>query len=270
MNETVPLTAMYLPPATRDPTKAKVTNQNFGPKEIRTIPTLKPLQTSQLSITKNHPTTHQPNPSPRPNQFHRFISHQHFELFLLLAAKVKLLRQALATNSPPHHPHLLALDHSTHAVRSTEVSNTARFFRTTLVPSLPGGGPFPPLIPQGVYPSTDRLMEEAMGAMAAEYGRCAVWYAARGGGRPGVELGLARARGGKRAKVGGGKVGAGKGSGRPGGDAIAVKYSKRQTDVLTDWMIDHKVRIVFAYGFLDPGVKRNKVSYAGRSTGCYP
>lgn len=242
MNETAPPTVMP-PPPQRDQDVSKGKTNQSGKKRTKRMFNVDSLQVDKCSENKDRivmmpPLLSSPKHCSMMNEFHRFLAHEDFERFLLIASKVKLVRQALVTGSIPSKPCVLTLNHSKRDINSAEVSNTAKFIRSTLIPSPVGSNNSFSLysISRGTYQSTDSLISEAINAMIHEYERCMSWYSAKQR-RSKHEPLVNHPRKTKRVKTGSPKA-----LSKPSSEAIAVKYSKRQTDILTNWMINNKVK----------------------------
>ena len=136
----------------------------------------------------------------------RMICHEHFPALLAKATKVKGMREKMEMNSagaPTTNGSMLDPNQVIAAVTrmKTALSNKQ--------------GTDMPVVRKGTYPLTDSMLEESFEVLQKELERCESWYEQR----------KLNAAGGKR---------------NANGEPIVVKYAKWQTDILMNWMIEHK------------------------------
>ncbi len=168
------------------------------------------------------------------SDFQRFLFHQDFGLFILLATKVKIIRKNLVSGTIPNASDVITITHIQSRKGQKEVDEAAKLIQSKLF--IGGGDDFnftKIVLPRGTCKVTDDLMKESIISLAREFNRCMTWYNAFKGQsltksppRKRVRLNIER-----REK-------------KKSNEAIAVKYSKHQTDILTNWMIDHVVSIL--------------------------
>ena len=157
------------------------------------------------------------------NEFDRFVGHEDFGRLLTVAAKVKALRSAIKETEAALDMAIMSLPFDGNG---GEIEATANVIRKHAREDQT-----PDNVPRGLFPITDSLLDEAIDSLTKEFSRCLVIHSAVEGSR---EEGN-KSRSNKRKKKGG-----------QAGEAIAVKYSKRQTDILTAWMIQHRVSYLTA------------------------
>ncbi len=157
------------------------------------------------------------------SEFQRFIAHQDFGLYILLASKVKVIRNNLLCGTVPDTLDVVSITHIESREGKNEVDEMANLIQTRL---LLGSNTkiniSNVIVPRGTFYRTDDLMEESIVSLTREFNKCMTWYNALKEQSP--PKSPPKKKGKKR-----------------NNDAIVVKYSKRQTDILTNWMIDHKV-----------------------------
>jgi len=130
----------------------------------------------------------------------RMICHEDFPALLAKATQVKEMRHAMDMDTTPSSSGNM-LD-PTHVISAVERMKNA----------LSNKGNDMVVVTKGMYPLTDSMLEESFEILQKELERCEEWYD-------------------QRKLVGNNKRKA---------EAIAVKYAKWQTDILMNWMIEHK------------------------------
>jgi hypothetical protein len=175
------------------------------------------------------------------SDFERFIGHENFDFFLFLAFTIKAIQQCLMAQTVPNESEILLLLGERRG--EDELLQTVRFIQSSHIPPLLKDRKFIPnihFVPRGKFKAIDSLMDESIGILRAEFEKYMTWYSDSASSQPLVNS-SARAIRIKRSKPNT-KAKDGKHS---ESEAIAVKYSKFQTDVLNNWMIEHKVIIQF-------------------------
>jgi hypothetical protein len=147
----------------------------------------------------------EPVPTQYLDDVDRMVCHEDFPLLLALAAKVKGMRESMTQEAPS--PGVQHMDPG--QVLGAVDRIQARFMFKGQVNSV---------VIKGMYPLTDSMMDESFHILQKELERCEAWYDLKK---------KARTAHSKRRTTG-------------DDEAIAVKYSKWQTDILMDWMIAHK------------------------------
>lgn len=171
------------------------------------------------------------------SEFDRIIGHADFGCFIILSYKIKLVRYFLSSgNTMQNEAEIMSLDHLDAKVGGTQVANLIELIRLKLASKTfkqkyGDVGKFLSNIPRGVYPLTDNLMDESIEALKNELQMC-IYLRSIMTNTCSVKC-SSNIRTPKRKKLSEGL-----------GDAIAIKYSKRQTDILTDWMIENKVSLL--------------------------
>lgn len=152
------------------------------------------------------------------NDFDRFVGHEDFARLVTVAAKVKALRTAIiGENGGIPDSSIMSLSADP---RSNEVEETANVIRQNVRTD-----DSTTVVPRGMFPQTDSMVDEAIGSLAKELDRCLTVQNEVSANRKKNRVVRSPRRKKKRGE---------------GGEAIAVKYSKGQTDILTDWMIRHR------------------------------
>mmetsp|Transcript_15187 Transcript_15187/g.22549 ORF Transcript_15187/g.22549 Transcript_15187/m.22549 type:complete len:1052 (+) Transcript_15187:210-3365(+) len=220
---------------------------------------------SPLEISTNPPTfPNVVNFFTKLDEFDRFVSHEDFPKFLAVATRVKMAKERIMIVSSAvssSFPSILLslvkrLDMNTDRGTASDLRNIS------MTPLLTGElclkaehihsvllsqSSFPLLVTRGMFPATDFLLDEAVNALATDLKQyCSIASAAKVPASPlscssQISVLLSTntteipAYSPKKKKRRGGK------DEREGvGEAIAVKYKKKQTDILNDWMIMHR------------------------------
>lgn len=216
--------------------KAKLTHEIHG----KSLVVLKP--TSNATEEKNRSLGPNDDLLLNMNAFQRFIAHEDFGLFILLASKVKIIRKNLLSGTVPNQSDVITITHIQSRKGVNEANVAGKFIQSTLLLGPDARVDIKSLaVPRGTFKITDDLMKESIISLAREFNRCMTWYNALRG------QSLPKSPSRKRMKLNDDQRGNIKAN-----DAIAVKYSKYQTDILTNWMIAHKVSVrfwVFGLGF---------------------
>jgi hypothetical protein len=168
-------------------------------------------------------------------EFARFIGHENFGFFLFLAFTIKAIRQCLISRTVPNESEILLLLGERRG--EDELLQTVRFIQSSHISPLLKDRKFVSnvhFVPRGAFPATDSLIDESISILKSEFEKYMRWYSDCASSRPLVNSNGSAGRM-KRSKPDS-KVGKSSES-----EAIAVKYSKFQTDVLNNWMIEHKV-----------------------------
>jgi len=188
------------------------------------------VMTSRQTKTEENETGLEDCRTKNMTPFQQFIAHQDFGIFILLATKVKIIRNNLISGTVPNKSDVLTVAHIESRKGENEVKDTAKFIQTKLlfgskyasinIPNI--------IIPKGKFKLTDDLMKESIVSLVREFNRCMTWYNAF------IDKSLPMSPPRKRSRLSNDRK-------KKNGDAIAVKYSKYQTDILTNWMIEHRV-----------------------------
>lgn len=172
------------------------------------------------------------------NEFERFVAHQDFVLFLSLASKVKFVRKNLICGNVPDAKDVIYVTHIESKKYDDEVDIIAETIQSTLL--FGANDPVSPdaqnvIFPKEICAKTDVLIEESIISLCREFNRCMTWYDSK------KQVSLPRPPPLKKLKA----------NEEPlfpttkSSYAIVVKYSKWQTDILTNWMIENRVRTFF-------------------------
>ena len=189
------------------------------------------------------------------NEFDRFVGHQDFEKFVELAYKVKVMRHAIVSKSINQKldKDLSTLSHDYHVENGSRVEN--RFAKTTkfirkhaMTEKLEDNGNDSKIM-RGVFPRTDSLFDETINALTQEFEDCKIYYSSlkndgtafAKASKP--ELDISDADQENSISVSRKKKQNGT-NGNTSKEAIAIKYSKYQTDILTEWMVQHRVSTI--------------------------
>jgi hypothetical protein len=177
------------------------------------------------------------------SEFERFVGHENFGFFVFLAFSLKAIRQCLIARTVPNESEILLL--LGRRKGEDELNACVRLIQSKCIRFL-GDREFTyniHFVPRGEFSATDSLIDESISIIRSEFEKYLRWYSDSMSSQPLVNSN-GRAIRIKRKKV------------NPTGaitfdsEAIAVKYSKFQTDILTNWMIEHKVKNDFVKRFL--------------------
>lgn len=173
--------------------------------------------------------------------FQGFIAHESLGRFLFLASKVKSLRLSFIAKTVPNPSEVSILLDSKHKqMQKYEEDEMASFVRLKLL-----GRSFEQLSLNNVNHSgggsvtnerqrfLDSLMYDSIEVLVKDLDKCMKWY---------VRVSTSQSLVNSSARVTRIPV-KGKKPKKGASDAIAIKYSKEQTDILTNWMIENKVRL---------------------------
>jgi len=178
--------------------------------------------------------------------FDRLVRHQDFAKILSSAAKLKNLQSqehsssSDAARNPTAKTTPGIMNLALSDLHSEKAANIVRE-NTCTSAATPSSSP-PSILPRGLFPYTDALVDETIDSLVAEFDRClsiVQGSASASTNASGNGNGDDDAPSAKRARKK-----PPKGKKKVGGNAsqsIAVKYSKEQTDILTDWMIQNRV-----------------------------
>jgi len=152
------------------------------------------------------------------SEFDRLVRHQDFDKILSAAAKLKSLQNGSSSLSQP-------------GIMNLALSNLHRSKATKVIRENVCNDGSPDIMPRGLFPHTDTLVAEAIDSLTLEFDRCLKVKSSSctedNNCTPSPSPKKARQKKNK------------KGRDSPS-QSIAVKYSKRQTDILTEWMIANK------------------------------
>jgi hypothetical protein len=188
--------------------------------------------------------------SPNEISFQGFIAHASLGRFLFLASKVKTLRLSFIAKTVPNPSEVsILLDTEHKETQEHEQNEMASYVRERLL-----GRSFEKLCLNDTNETVssmmnesqhflDSLMYDSIQVLLKDLEHCMKWYARMASSQSLVNssarvtrIPVHRNDNGKNSKKG-------------SSDAIAVKYSKEQTDILTNWMIEHKVGLRIWCGF---------------------
>lgn len=180
--------------------------------------------------------------------FDRLVRHQDFAKILSSAARLKNLQSQQqgstsdgadaptpTTNKVPGVMNLALSD-----LHSNKAATIVRENTCTTANMSSSSDPAS-ILPRGLFPYTDALVDETIDSLVAEFNRCLLIVQGTNaiGGNNGDDDDDTAAPSAKKARKKPPKS-----KRKVGGNAsqsIAVKYSKQQTDILTDWMIQNRV-----------------------------
>ncbi len=175
------------------------------------------------------------------NRFQRFVAHEDFGLFLLLACKVKVIRNNLLCGNAPDTTDVIRISHIESTQGEAELSQTARNIQMKLLfrPHANSIDWYHNGFPRGICRDTDILIGESIISLCQEFNRCMTWYVAM----KGQVMSQSPLSKKVQSEVLDDEIDVEVEDASPLSDknAIVVKYSKFQTDILTEWMIKHKV-----------------------------
>jgi hypothetical protein len=172
--------------------------------------------------------------------FQGFITHESLGRFLFLASKVKSLRLSFIAKTVPNPSEVSILLDSKHKqMQKYEQDEMASFVRLKLL-----GRSFEQLCLNNVNHSgcsvtnesqrfLDSLMYDSIEVLVKDLDKCMKWY---------IRVSTSQSLVNSSARVTRIPV-KGKNPKKGTSDAIAIKYSKEQTDILTNWMIENKVSL---------------------------
>ena len=177
--------------------------------------------------------------------FDRLVRHQDFAKILSTAARLKNLqsqKQGSLMDADADAPNPTA--YKTPGIMNLALSDlhsnkAAAIVRENTCSS--SSSSHPSILPRGLFPYTDALVDETIDSLLAEFERCLSIVQGTNaiGGNNGDDDYDTVAPSAKKARKKPPKS-----KRKVGGNAsqsIAVKYSKQQTDILTDWMIQNRV-----------------------------
>jgi len=166
------------------------------------------------------------------------LLHEDFPILVALAAKVKETRKKMAAGGvTPQHP--LQVRPKTKLQPDAVLQSVDRMQQTFL--ARPDGRH--ETIPRGRYPVTDAILEESLLLLQNEFECGEMWLQQQqtaGSTAPAAAAAAAAMPTGAMTTTSQKKRGRKTGNTSNGKEAIAIKYSKWQTDILMNWMIAHK------------------------------
>lgn len=198
--------------------------------EVKSSGELTLKKPSAKIITKNGPFGPNDFNGQRISPFQQFIAHEDFGLFILMASKVKTIRLNLLCGNVPNKSDVVTIAYINTRKGQNEAKKTAQFIQSTLLlgPTNVTTDIKSLIISRGTFKITDDLMKEAIIKLTREFNRCMTWYT-------GVkEKAPPESPPKKRSRV---SLSNGK---KKQSNSIAIKYSKAQTDILSNWMIAHR------------------------------
>jgi hypothetical protein len=185
------------------------------------------IEDSSLTSNNQHIATGPSKPFDyRPlTDFQRFIAHEDFQMFLLLATKVKIVHKDLASETVPQP---FTLDNLQSTKGEDSVSKTARFIQVLLVfdshPALIQNHSSI-LIRKGTFKSTDLMVTELIVSLTNEFDRCMTSYDAMKMKSVPIPPARKKRKTAKQQK------------------RFEEKFPKWKQDILINWMIDNIVSI---------------------------
>jgi hypothetical protein len=175
------------------------------------------------------------------------LQHQDFAQLLTLAVKVKQARlQAYATGTNgtggTGQGGAAKTRQASTALEPSEVIAAVSRLQDQLLAAGPNNDDITSrrVIPRGVYPITDSIMDDSLETLQNELDRCYRCLEQQGEYGKAATNAMATTEPTSAAIVTNKKTKAQKKGGRGKKEAIAVKYSKWQTDILMNWMIENK------------------------------
>ena len=172
----------------------------------------------------------QPFPHHLLSDFQCFVAHECFGYYMFLCFTLKAIRICLATGTKPNESEMLNM--LTTKQGEDDLSKFVIHLQTSLI-KIPNKefNPRVHRLYKGKNKLIDGLMLQAIGVLRGELSKCFDLYQKGSGNKDSLTSPpkIKRTRN------------AGKGGGKKKSDAIAVKYSKAQTDILNAWMIENKV-----------------------------
>ena len=180
-------------------------------------------------FSEDHPANHY-------NELQRFVAHEDFDLFIPLASKVKIIRNDLYCGHVPDTSDVLTISHMLSRKGEDEADDLAQNIQMKLLlgPNSTVDDLDDIILPNGVFERIDVMMEKSIDALCVEFNRCMTWYCAM------TNQYFPKSPPRKKYRVESNVT-------KPPGEAVVVKYSKWQTDILTNWMIDHRVSIAISF-----------------------
>lgn len=173
------------------------------------------------------------------SEFQCFIGHEYFPNYLFLVFSIKAIRQSFLARTVPNESEVLVALGERRG--EDDLLELSRFIQSRFIPLLDSRTFIPNVhyVPVGMYKVTDSLIFDSIRILRVELRRCLQWYTDSASDQP-LSNSAARATRTKRMKP---NPKQGKKS-----EAIAVKYSKQQTDILNGWMINHRVSYSYDTG----------------------
>lgn len=165
--------------------------------------------------------------------FERFVGHENFGYYMFMVFAVKAIRQCLFTGTVPDASLVLRLLGERQG--EDDLNQVVRLIQSKCI--LPRNDKTLFIfnvhyVPRNKFTKIDSLIDESIAILRIEFKRCMNLYCDSSRSLTNAVRNVSKA---KKAK------GSPRGKKGKYGDAIAVKYSKKQTDILTGWMIDHRV-----------------------------
>ena len=208
------------------------------------LPALGPNPDATQIMNESEPETgpivffDEDHPACRYNELQRFVAHENFDIFILLASKVKIIRNDLYCCHVPDTSEVLTIRHIQSRKGEDETHDVAKLIQMKLL--LDSKSTVDDLdhviLPYGVYERTDVMMDNSIDALCLEFNKCMTWYCAI------TNQCFPKPPPRKKYRVERNVI-------REPGEGIVVKYSKRQTDILTNWMIENRVSITISFCF---------------------
>ncbi|GFH55132.1 hypothetical protein CTEN210_11608 [Chaetoceros tenuissimus] len=171
----------------------------------------------------------QPFPHHLLSDFQCFVAHECFGYYMFLCFTLKAIRICLATGTKPNESEMLTM--LTSKQGEDDLNKFVIHLQTSLI-KIPNKefNPRVHLLYKGKNKLVDGLMFQAIGVLRGELSKCFDLYQKGSENKDSLTSPpkIKRTRN------------VGKGGGKKKSDAIAVKYSKAQTDILNAWMIENK------------------------------
>ena len=189
-----------------------------------------------IALQNRNEKGHRTFPHHLMTDFERFIAHENFRVFLIMAVRVKAIGQCLQAGTVPDTSEVLALCDTRQG--EDELDGLAIFIQSKCIPLLENRAFVASVhyVPRGKFVETDGLIDESIKILRQEFTRCMDWYSAKSPSQPHLDsVDSAPAPRTKKSKK--------------GKDVIVVKYSKCQTDILNNWMIANKVSLFAVESF---------------------
>ena len=154
--------------------------------------------------------------------FDLMVYHEDFIKILSISVKIKKMQRYLK-GLPPKLTSTFELDTSK---EEPDVINFWESIKRKLCSGAKGSTVF-----RGTFPITDSLIDETISALTDEYKKCVGLISEKSDAQDARKVKKKKQKGEVKGKS----------------EGISVKYSKAQTDVLINWMIDNMVSINFLY-----------------------
>ena len=165
-------------------------------------------------------------------KFELFVGHEDFPLFLAWSTKVKVIYSCFIAQTVPSSSEILALYETRQG--EDDLHDMACFIQSKCIRAINGRTFIPHIhfVPKGAFADVDSWIDASIFVLILEFKRCMDWYVSESFMQPLLKTTF---RATKMPKL--------EYDYRDdaANEAIAVKYAKFQTDILTNWVIDNVV-----------------------------